>query len=136
MEAYLRANPACELTPWLDRLDPPGWAEHERAWEGHPLAAVVDPHHVHGRREGDAAWNLVTASRVAHEYVQGTRYGRAVCCLLKAAKGEFPVREIDARLRRDLLGVLAVELAAGVYAAAPALEREVEELITTASAPE
>ena len=132
---YLRDNPRCELTAALDRLGPPGWEEYKRAWAGHPLGRVVDPHHVHGRREGDEVWNLVSASRVAHEYVQGRRWGRAVCCLVKQAKGEFQVRRASARLRRDVLGVLAAELDAGVYAAAPELRRAVAGMVAAARGP-
>lgn len=112
---YLKRNPRCELTPLLDDLNPPGWEGHKDAWKGHPEAEMVDPHHVHGRKCGDADWNLIAASRVAHEFVQSTRVGRLVCLIVKHAKGDLCRDTCRLRIGRDPLGLIANDLENGIF---------------------
>ena len=112
---YLERNPACELCRLLGELDPPGWREFGRAWDGHPEAGTLDPHHVHGRANGDADWNLVTACRVAHEFVQSTRVGRLVCLLVKDRKNELCRAAATLALKRDPVGLVAVDLENGIF---------------------
>jgi hypothetical protein len=121
---YRAENPRCELVAMLTHLDPPGWSEFRRVWSqarihGVPAWDVLDPHHVYGKqfRNPDVPWNLVTACRPAHEFVQGTRVGRLVCVLVKEAKvpSEFPRQVIFGAIGRDPVGLICNDLEDGIF---------------------
>lgn len=114
-EAKAMVAGGCEVTRLLDFLNPPGWGKHYRAWHGHPEASVTDPHHLFGRQHGEKAWNVVAASRVAHEFVQGTRVGRLVCVWALVRRGDFARETIRAAHGRDPLGLIAVDLENGIF---------------------
>ena len=105
----------CELTRLLDFLRPRGWSGFKSSWKRHPEARTVDPHHVFDRHLGDHAWNVVAASRVAHEFVQSTRVGRLVCAWALHRRGDLARETIRAKHGRDPIGLIAVDLENSIF---------------------
>lgn len=110
----------CEVTPLLEELNPPGWAEFKRVWEGHPDAGKVDCHHIFGKRFArcEESWNKVAALRPAHEFVQSTRTGRLVCLIALERRGELEScrNEIREATGRDPIGLVSNDCENGVFA--------------------
>lgn len=114
-EARALKAAGCEITRLLDWVSPPGWRGHWSAWSGHPDAGVVDIHHLFGRQHGEPAWNVVAASRVAHEFVQSTRVGRVICVWALCRRGDFDRAAIREAHGRDPLGLISNDLENGIF---------------------